>query len=183
MELCERKVQDKYAKMEVIDLRGEQCEQMVLGQTREEKKSGLVQKAMKYKEQAKFEVKALVQAEKYLEGEVQRLEAEQVQLDIDRKKIEQDTEEMGNFVNALALLSEQLSSLEGYERLYDQCSTLSTNFPSLYSKNTVSEHVAKRLLDSLDKWQFTEDCLLHFDLFLTIRNILTLTKAQLGEDD
>ena len=42
--------------------------------------SSLIRKATKYKEQAKFEVKALVAAEKYLEEEKQRLEYEQVAL-------------------------------------------------------------------------------------------------------
>ena len=40
--------------------------------------SSLIRKATKYKEQAKFEVKALVAAEKYLEEEKQRLSCEQM---------------------------------------------------------------------------------------------------------
>ena len=101
-------------------MRGEQVEQVVLGKAREEKGSGLIQKAIKYKEQAKFEVKALVQAEKYLEGEVQRLEAEQVQLDSDRKQMEQDAEEMGKFVSELEKLCGELTSEESFDHTYAQ---------------------------------------------------------------
>ena len=57
------------------------------------------------------------------------------------------------------------------------CSALSEKHPEHYSKNRISELVSRKLLQAVEKWDFSVDSLLNFDLFLVIRNILTLSKA------
>ena len=54
---------------------------------------------------------------------------------------------------------------------------MSEKHPVHYSKNRISELVSQKLLQAVERWDFSVDSLLNFDLFLVIRNILTLSRA------
>lgn len=136
----------------------------------------LLSRILKIKDEAKFNVKALVQKEEYQENLKLHLESEKETLELRTSGNALVLQEMRDFQTELQNILKLLDAKEESQSVIGRCGDLCERFPTLYHDHSVSHQVAAHLLKSylVLPQNFSDQSLLNFDTYLAVRNLLTI---------
>jgi len=150
--------------MKIIDMTGRDVEEVAVAPKR--RRFALLDKLNKTKNVTKVDLKASMARKEYTQNRVVELEHAEVALEMEINAKKEEKAKVELFKEAF----------EGMTNDFESASKLYEEYPDEYRRFEVSRKLSQSLLPTLSTSPFSPSETPSFDLYLTIRNILTLGK-------